>query len=320
MEPRAHLGRLERRCRGRGRGAPAADRARLRRRGLDPHPGRRSATCTASSRRVPCCRTSTPPPTRSRCRRPAASRTPSPTARRCSTCCAVDRAAVRARRGEPAPAGQRARAGRAAHPPGRRVAARDGRPADPRARSSARRACSSRSGHHVEPGRAARGRRGARVHPADGAHRRERADPEPPPAAAGDGVDASHRQAVRVGDAAHVARELEAPRAGVVRRRRSGLDADRRGDRAARRRLPPPRPRGGVRRGEHAGRVHRARSTSRASRRRRCPPGCPPDGLPIGVQLVGPKDGDLRVLQVSHQLEEAMPWRGRVPPLVATAS
>ena len=50
------------------------------------------------------------------------------------------------------------------------------------------------------------------------------------------------------------------------------------------------------------------------------PVGLSSAGLPIGAQLVGPKDGDVRVLQVSRQLEKALPWRGRVPALVAEVS
>jgi len=46
------------------------------------------------------------------------------------------------------------------------------------------------------------------------------------------------------------------------------------------------------------------------------PAGLTRAGLPIGAQLVGPSGGDVRVLQVSRQLEQAMPWRGRVSPLV----
>ncbi len=45
------------------------------------------------------------------------------------------------------------------------------------------------------------------------------------------------------------------------------------------------------------------------------PAGIDTNGLPIGVQLVGPKDADGRILAVAHQLEEAMPWRQRRSPL-----
>jgi Asp-tRNA(Asn)/Glu-tRNA(Gln) amidotransferase A subunit family amidase len=34
---------------------------------------------------------------------------------------------------------------------------------------------------------------------------------------------------------------------------------------------------------------------------------------PFGLQVVGPPGGDLRVLQVSRQIEAAVPWRHRQP-------
>jgi amidase len=37
------------------------------------------------------------------------------------------------------------------------------------------------------------------------------------------------------------------------------------------------------------------------------------DGLPIGVQLVGPPRGDAIILNLAAQLEEALPWRDRRP-------
>lgn len=40
-------------------------------------------------------------------------------------------------------------------------------------------------------------------------------------------------------------------------------------------------------------------------------------GLPVGVQIVGPACDDARVLAVSGQLENAMPWRDRIPPIWA---
>lgn len=40
-----------------------------------------------------------------------------------------------------------------------------------------------------------------------------------------------------------------------------------------------------------------------------------PRRLPYGAQLVGPVDGDVRVLQVSRQLEQALDWRRRRSPL-----
>lgn len=39
------------------------------------------------------------------------------------------------------------------------------------------------------------------------------------------------------------------------------------------------------------------------------------DGLPIGVQLVGPPAGDGLLLRLCAQLEEARPWAGRRPPV-----
>jgi amidase len=38
------------------------------------------------------------------------------------------------------------------------------------------------------------------------------------------------------------------------------------------------------------------------------PCGLAPDGLPVGVQLVGPTDGEPRLLSLSAQLEQARPW------------
>jgi amidase len=40
-------------------------------------------------------------------------------------------------------------------------------------------------------------------------------------------------------------------------------------------------------------------------------------GLPIGVQLVGPPAGEELLIALSAQLEEARPWAGRRPGLVA---
>ena len=47
------------------------------------------------------------------------------------------------------------------------------------------------------------------------------------------------------------------------------------------------------------------------------PLGTSTDGLPLGVQLVGPPRGEMLLLAVAAQLEEAMPWRDRRPPLDA---
>ncbi len=40
-----------------------------------------------------------------------------------------------------------------------------------------------------------------------------------------------------------------------------------------------------------------------------------PEGLPLGVQFVAPLDGEARLLQLAHQLEQARPWFHRAPPL-----
>jgi amidase len=41
------------------------------------------------------------------------------------------------------------------------------------------------------------------------------------------------------------------------------------------------------------------------------------EGLPVGVQLVGPPSGEDVLLRLSGQLEQAMPWAGRRPPVWA---
>ena len=43
------------------------------------------------------------------------------------------------------------------------------------------------------------------------------------------------------------------------------------------------------------------------------PVGASADGLPLGVQLVGPPRGELLLLAAAAQLEEALPWRDRRP-------
>jgi amidase len=45
------------------------------------------------------------------------------------------------------------------------------------------------------------------------------------------------------------------------------------------------------------------------------PLGVGADGLPIGVQLIGPPRGESVILGLAAQLEEARPWSGRRPPL-----
>jgi amidase len=39
------------------------------------------------------------------------------------------------------------------------------------------------------------------------------------------------------------------------------------------------------------------------------------EGLPIGVQLIGPPAGEAVLLRVCARLEQARPWRDRRPPL-----
>ncbi len=41
------------------------------------------------------------------------------------------------------------------------------------------------------------------------------------------------------------------------------------------------------------------------------------DGLPIGVQLIGPPAREEVLLALGHQLEQALPWAGRTPALAA---
>jgi amidase len=43
------------------------------------------------------------------------------------------------------------------------------------------------------------------------------------------------------------------------------------------------------------------------------PRGFGDDGLPLAVQLVGPTDGEERLLSVSAQLERAAPWQTICP-------
>ena len=47
------------------------------------------------------------------------------------------------------------------------------------------------------------------------------------------------------------------------------------------------------------------------------PLGMSADGLPIGVQLVGPTHGEQVILDLALQLQEAMPWKDRRPAAFA---
>ena len=49
------------------------------------------------------------------------------------------------------------------------------------------------------------------------------------------------------------------------------------------------------------------------------PAGFDDDGLPLGVQLVGRRDGEATLLSLAAQLEQARPWADRRPPIAATA-
>jgi amidase len=44
------------------------------------------------------------------------------------------------------------------------------------------------------------------------------------------------------------------------------------------------------------------------------------DGLPVGVQLIGRPADEATLLRVSSQLEAALPWAGRVPPVEVSVS
>jgi amidase len=49
------------------------------------------------------------------------------------------------------------------------------------------------------------------------------------------------------------------------------------------------------------------------------PVGFGPEGLPMGMQLMGPRQADLSVLQLAHALEQAKPWTlDKPPPLLTT--
>ena len=46
------------------------------------------------------------------------------------------------------------------------------------------------------------------------------------------------------------------------------------------------------------------------------PCGTTPDGLPVGLQIVGRRFRETDLLRLAARFEEAVPWRGRRPPLV----
>jgi amidase len=43
------------------------------------------------------------------------------------------------------------------------------------------------------------------------------------------------------------------------------------------------------------------------------PAGFTPEGLPVGIQLVGPQHSDLSVLQIGYAFEQATNWAQRRP-------
>ena len=49
------------------------------------------------------------------------------------------------------------------------------------------------------------------------------------------------------------------------------------------------------------------------------PRGLGPDGLPLSVQLVGPTDGEERLLSLAAQLERAAPWPKVAAPATKVA-
>jgi aspartyl-tRNA(Asn)/glutamyl-tRNA(Gln) amidotransferase subunit A len=50
------------------------------------------------------------------------------------------------------------------------------------------------------------------------------------------------------------------------------------------------------------------------------PAGFTRDGLPVGLQIVGPHLGDATVLRAAAAFEAARPWRNCTPPIVAALS
>jgi aspartyl-tRNA(Asn)/glutamyl-tRNA(Gln) amidotransferase subunit A len=49
------------------------------------------------------------------------------------------------------------------------------------------------------------------------------------------------------------------------------------------------------------------------------PVGFTPEGLPVGLQVVGPRFADARVLQFCAAVEALLPWRDRLPPFLEAA-
>ena len=91
------------------------------------------------------------------------------------------------------------------------------------------------------------------------------------------------------------------------RRRRSG--ASRSGGRAN------PRGRGPTHARAPIPKRIRVPSTATACRPSRMPCGFSKDGMPIGLQISGPRFGEVNVLALAHAYKEATEWHKRQPPL-----
>ena len=66
--------------------------------------------------------------------------------------------------------------------------------------------------------------------------------------------------------------------------------------------------------------LHRDRQRHRATRRSRCPSTRATTGCRRPIQLIGPPAREEVLLQLGHQLEQALPWAGRTPALEAGAA